>query len=246
VTKSSASSMQLRLVCGLLASAARLVPVPFLDDLLREKALHLMVSRTIKAHGRTYRSSSVAPLYGDERGCLHGCLMFLVLLPIKLILYPFRKILTYVLAAKHLAADLSEAILLGRVLDRSLEDGRLANGSDPAALRAEAEKIRAAFANALAGTDLKLLRGVVTTALRSVSGLPRAAFHAVRKLRKRDVEADPTEGLSSEDRAKVEAGARKVESALETPEVRAYLERFDERFAENLRVLETRGSNTTA
>ncbi len=240
---SETTATQLRIVCGLLASAARFVPVPFLDDLLRERALQLLVSRTLRAHGRTYGSSKVSPLYGDENGCLHGCLLFLVLLPIKLILYPVRKILAWVMAVKHLARDLSEAVLLGRTLDRCLVAGRLAQGSDPAALRAEAERVRMAFASALAGTDLRLMRGALTTALRSVSGLPRAALSALRKLRTKGEDADPTAGVSASDEAKLEEGASRIESALSTPEMRAFLERFDATFEENLKILEQRAAS---
>ncbi|MCZ7684212.1 MAG: hypothetical protein M5U28_37715 [Sandaracinaceae bacterium] len=236
------TATQLRLVCGLLASASRLVPVPFLDDVLRGKALQLLVSRTLRAHGRTYGSARVAPLYGDEGGCLSGCLLFLVLLPIKLILYPVRKILAWVMAVKHLARDLSEAVLLGRTLERCLSAGRLAQASGAEDLRAEAARIRMAFASALAGTDLRLMRGTLTTALRSVSGLPRAALHALRRLRGKGDEADPTAGLSSADKRKVEEGAARVSAALETAEMRAFLERFDATFDENLRILEERGA----
>ncbi len=236
----SPAAMQLRLICGLLASAARLVPVPFLDDLLREKALQLMVSRTLKAHGRTYRSASVAPLYGDENGCLHGCSMFILLLPLELIIFPFRKFFGWLMTAKNLAHDLSDAVLLGRALDRVLDAGRLPMGATTADLHADAERIRRAFSHAIAGTDTTLLRGVLTAALRSVSGLPRAALHALRGLRTRSEDADPTEGLSSADKEKVETGVRRVLSALETPEVRAFLERFDRTFDEDLRILDER------
>ena len=238
----SSAAMQLRLVCGLLASAARFVPVPFLDDLLREKALQLMVSRTLRERGRTYGSKAVAPLYADEAGCLSGCLMFFVMLPVKLILFPIRTILAIGMSVKNLARDLSEAVLLGRVLDRVLAADRLPMGAAPEALHADAARIRLAFANASAGTDLTLLRGTLTTALRSVSGLPRAALRAVRGLRAQPEGADPTKGLSSEDKAKVEKGADRILSALETPEMQAFLERFDRTFDENLRLLDERGA----
>lgn len=238
--ETSLGAMELRLVCGLLASAARFVPVPFLDDLLRQKALQLMVSHTLSVHGRSYSSGAVGPLYGDEEGCLHGCLMFLLLLPLKLVVYPFRKLFGWIMTAKNLARDLSEAVLLGRALDRVLDAGRLPEGASKRALHDEARRIRLAFSNATAGTDMRLLRGVLTTALRSVSGLPRAALRALRGIRRVPEDADPTAGLSSEDKAKVEKGAARVMSALETPEMRAFLERFDRTFDENLRILDER------
>lgn len=235
-------ALELRLVCGLLASAARLVPVPLLDDLLREQALHLMVSRTIKLHGRTYRSAAVAPLYGTAEGCVHRAAMFLLLLPVKLVIYPIKKIWTWIMAAKNVAADLSEAVLLGRTLDRVLEMGRMPVGADPAALRTEADRVRRAFDNALRGTDLQLLRGVLRRALEGVKGLPRAAVRALRRLRGKPDDVDPTAGLSASDREKVDRGASRVAAALEAPDVRAFLEKFDARFDENLALLERRAT----
>lgn len=232
--------LTLRLVCGLLASAARLVPFPFVDDLLRERALQLMVSRTLRARGRTYGSAKVSPLYGGSRGCVEGCAVFVLLLPFRLLLFPFRKILVWVMAVKHIATDLSEAVLLGRALDRALADGRLPEGAEEGLLREDALRVRRAFENALSGADTTLLAGALRGALRSVSGLPRAAVAALRKLRKTPDEADPTEGLSGEQRRAVDEGTSRVRAVLDTPEIAAMLARFDDRFAENLAVLDGR------
>lgn len=238
---SDAGALQVRMVCGLLASAARLVPVPLLDDVLREKALQLMVSRTLVAAGRTYGSAAVGPVYGDTRGCFAGCLMMILTAPLKLLLFPLRKLLGWVMTAKNLSHDLGEAILLGRALDRVLGGGRLPNDAPRAALHADALRIRHAYENATAGSDLTILRGVLTSALRSVRGLPRATLRALRNLRRQPEGADPTAGLSSEDKAKVETGVERVLAALQTDEMRAFLEGFDRTFDENLRVLDERG-----
>lgn len=233
--------LTLRLVCGLLASAARLVPIPFLDDVLRERALQLLVSRTLRARGRTYGSAKVAPLYGDTRGCVEGCVIFALLFPIRLLLFPIRKVVVWILAVKYLATDLSEAILLGRALDVVLASGRLPQGAAPEALHAEALRVRRAFQSALAGTDLHLLSSALRGALRSVAGLPRAAVGALRKLRaKKGEDADPTEGLTGAQKQAVDAGASKIQGVLETPEIAALLARFDARFTENLDVLDAR------
>ncbi len=230
--------LTLRLVCGLLASSARLVPVPILDDVLREKAIQLMVSRTLKAHGRGYSSTKVESLYGDPRSTMYGCLLWLVLFPIKVILFPIKKLVVWVMAAKYLAMDLSESLLLGRALDQVLGAGRLADGSE--GLGAESQLVRNAFDNAVAGTDMKLLRGVLRGTLASVSGLPRAALAALRKLRSRGEGDDPTEGLSKAEREQVDEGAGRIQQALETPEMKELLADFDARFEENLNVLAKR------
>ncbi len=230
------SDLRERLVLGLLASAARFVPVPFLDDILREKATHLMVSRALKAHGRSYSSKKVQPLYSDNEGFVVGCMLF----GVKLLLFPFRKLVSWVLALKYLAQDVTTAVLLGRALDRVLSEGRLAGASDEE-LGREADMIRRAFDNAVRGTDMALLQGVVRRALGSVSGLPRAALAALRGMR-RSPEDRPTEAMPGTAKAKVDEGASKVSSALEAPEVKELLTTFDARFEENLKILAARAA----
>ena len=238
-----ATSLRLGLTCGLLASAARLVPVPFLDDLLREKALQILVSRTLQAQGRSYPSKEVAPLYGDPTGCLQGCFVGAFTVLLKLALFPIKKFLIWVMAAKWLARDLSEALLLGRVLERVLGSGQLSAEAEIGPRREEATRIRRAFDNALAGTDMVLLRGTLVGAARSVSGLPRAAMAAVRKLRGRseDSSADPTDGLNVRQQATMDEGTKKLTAALESDDMVAFLAAFDARFDENLAILEKRG-----
>ncbi|MFK7991035.1 MAG: hypothetical protein AB8I08_33755 [Sandaracinaceae bacterium] len=237
------SVLRIRLVCGLLASAARLVPVPFLDDFLREKAGHVLVSQTLQAHGRTYRSKEVAPLYTDSMGCLHGCLLGAVTGVFKLITYPVKKFVVYVMAAKWLARDLAEAVLLGRAMDRALSAGQLRDDGDKAARHMEADRLRKAFDNAVAGTDMKLLRTVIDGTVVSIGGLPRAAFAALKGLRRQDADAvtDPSEGLSAANEAKVAEGTDRLAAALDTEDMRAFLQAFDQRLDENLRILSARG-----
>lgn len=215
---------------GLAASAARLVPVPFLDDFLREKAFHLMVSRALKEHGRTYGSGKVSPLYGDPHGCMHGCLTWAILFPIKLLLFPFRKFLVWVMALKYIAQDASEAVLLGRMLERSFEAGRLAMGAEAGPLEAEALLLRQALDNASQGTDMRVIRAALRRGLSHLHGARKAAFRALRRVRasERGASAGADEGSSG------------LAAVLATPELRAFMEEFDARFDENVQLLEAR------
>ena len=117
-------------------------------------------------------------------------------------------------------------------------------GADDAALEREATLIRRAFDSAIAGTDTKLLRASLKAALGSVAGLPRAALAGLRRLRGGTQEgvADPVAELSGKDREAVEEGTSKVVAVLESPDIRAMLEAFDQRFEENLAVLDQRAA----
>lgn len=178
-------SVHLRIVCALLASAARLVPVPFVDDILRERLGQLVVRQTLKAHGRTYSSARLKPLWSDSGGCMSGCLLMFFKAPLILITYPFRKVWSWVMAARNLSRDLTTMILLGRALDRSLRAGRLDDQTDGPSLEAEAALTRQAFDNAVTGMDTQVLQRGLADGLRQVRGLSGAALRTLRSLWKK-------------------------------------------------------------
>lgn len=244
VTDAPPRALHVRVLCALLAAAARLVPVPLVDDWLRERVTRYMVGRTLGAHERTYPTTSVAPLYAEERGCLEGCLVFLVWLPVKLVLYPLRKALAWGLAARGLSQDLTLMLLLGRSLDRCLSQGMLRQGPE-GDLRAEARMIRLAYDNAARGFDTSFLRQSLGGAASSVKGLPAAAVRTLRSLfrRRGETQADVQTDLEvpEADRETVERGIGAIEAALDDPQVQSALARFDRTFDDNLAVLHRRG-----
>lgn len=224
-----------RVVCAILASASTFVPVPFIDDFLREKILQFMVSRTLKDHGRSYSSSLVKPLYSESGGCLEGCLMFLVKLPIKLLLFPIRKIIAWLSAIKTISDDLSTMLLLGRALDRCLSRGMLAEQTE---LAPEATRIRQAFDAASAGFDTTLLKRFLADALGQVPKLASSAARAARRIFRRGDPTDVEAELGGE-RDAVEEGAKKVEAVMADPQIVQLLERFDEAFDQRLALIQS-------
>lgn len=235
------SSLHLRVTCALLSSAARLVPVPLVDDWLRDRIARFMIARTIASHGRSYPVTWVAPLYEGEGGCVQGCLAALFWLPIKLLLLPIRKLVAYATAAHGLSKDLTLMLLLGRTLDRCLAAGML-RASSHGELAHEARIIRMAYDNAATGFDTRVLNSAIGSAVASVKGLPRAAARALRRAFRRRGGTDDAApiDLPEEERRVVEQGVERIEQTLERPDVAAALARFDRTFDENLAVLQQR------
>lgn len=211
-------------VCALLFAAARFAPLPLLDDILRARIRKAMVERLLALAGGALGADHVEPLWHDASGCGAGCLSLLWKLPLKLLLFPIRKLLSIIGAAHHLARDVTEALLYGRAVKRALAVGLLPAEASPAELHARATAVRAAFDGAFLGADLAAVRGALGAALGRVPGLPRAALREVRAFAAKsrpDAEAHD---------ATVTAGASVIEEVLGRPEVQRAVADFDARF----------------
>ncbi len=240
---------------ALLTGLALLVPVPFLDDWLAERARRDLVGALLARHGRAPDAVTRArALWADPGGCLSGCLG----LPLRLLLAPIKKLLKtlfFVLALRSAAMAIGRTLALGRTVERCLAAGRLAGGPAPAAppdpLAREAARVRLAFDRAFAGTDRHALRQALVLALRGVRGLPAAAAGLARALRGRGAgdPAAPAGGdgaaveqavgaLPGAQRRALDAAIDAVGAALDDPDVRAVLVALDARFDDALAALE--------
>lgn len=214
--------------CGLVTAAARFVPVPVLDDVIRERAARIAVSRTLTAHGRRWSPDLVEPLFDpDERGPRRR-LARLTALPRKIALFPVRKYVALVGSVRGGPADVLGVVLLGRAVHRSLAAGRFA-GEDPDRLREEARAVRRAYEEARKGVDLRLVGGALSAGLSGVKELTGAAIALARRVVRR---GDAT--TEGDVPAPVREGAGRVADVLDRPEIAAQLARFDARFDERL------------
>jgi hypothetical protein len=219
----------LMIVCAILAAAARFIPVPLLDDVVRERIRQIWVSRTLKAHQRSYGSAQVAALWQDPSGCAAGCLSLWWKLPLKLLLFPIRRLVAIFTALSGLSKDITEMVLFGRSVERVLVRGRLLSGSEPVALAADARNVRSAFDVAFTQTDKSVVVATLKDVLQGVRGLPRAALKTARSVFRASSEAAESAGNDS-DRILVDQGADEVQRALESEAIQAVFQAFDARF----------------
>jgi hypothetical protein len=178
IASPAAPARHLVIICALLSAAARFVPVPFVDDLLRERIRQYLVSRLLRNGGRGYGSGQVGPLWRDEAGCASGCLTLLWRIPIKILLFPIRKIVALITALRGFSRDLTDSLLFGRALERALARGLLAEGSPQPRLLSESSAVRRAFEQASQGVDRAIVAGALANGLRGIRGLPAAALRA--------------------------------------------------------------------
>jgi hypothetical protein len=157
-------------LCALAAAAARFVPVPLLDDVVRQRAIRTAVARTWKAHGKTSAPDVVGVLCDDTRGVWHGMAVSAAGLPATLVLYPVRKAVRVVTSVRGVGRDLAEVLLLARAVDRCLRAGWFATADGPELLH-RAALVRSAHEQVVGTADLRVVEHAFRTALRQVGGL---------------------------------------------------------------------------
>lgn len=209
-------------VCGIVAAAARFVPVPMLDDAIRERAVQVAVIRTLRARGRDYPSGPLEPLWGDEGGP-GGLGRRLRALSLRVLLFPVRKYAAIFGAVRGVPTDVMRVLLLARTVDRRLARGELTDGH-PDRLAEQARTIRRAVGEAMDDMDLRLLTAALADGLSQGRGLTSAA---VAYARRGFTTPDAEPGL--EPTGAVAEGAQRVTEVLRKPEIARLLGDFDTR-----------------
>ncbi len=206
-------------VCGIAAAAARFVPVPLLDDVVRRGATQVAVVRTLRAHGRDHPAALVEALWEERDPARRGVRGRLRGVPRRLLLFPVRKYTAVFGAVRGVPNDVARVVLLARAVDRRLELGAL---SSPERVPDEAAALRRAVDGAVEGIDLRLLTAALADGLSRSRGLTTAAVAFVReRLRDDEPDADlPADGALAE-------GAANVTEVLRRPEIAILLEEFD-------------------
>ena len=207
-------------VCGIAAAAARFVPVPLLDDVVRQRATQVAVVRTLRAHGRE-PSHLLEPLWGERDGQAAGLRGRLRSVPRRVLLFPVRRYAAAFGAVRGVPADVLRVVLLARTVDRVLGRGGL---TGPDRLPEQARALRAAVDEAIEEMDLRLLAAALADGLSRTRGLSTAALGFARR---RFASADPDAGFEP-DRPVAES-AERVAEVLRRADIAQLLERFDVR-----------------
>jgi hypothetical protein len=213
-------------VCGIAAAAARFLPVPLLDDVVRRRAAQVAVVRTLRAHGRTEPLERYEALWEEADPRRRGVLGRLRTVPRRLLLFPVRKYAAVFGAVRGVPNDVARVVLLARTVDRRLELGALAV---PDELPGEALALRRAVDEAMDGMDLRLLTAALADGLSQTRGLTGAAVAVVRRrFGGDDPDVDvPADGALAD-------GAARVTEVLHRPEISSLLETFDARVEQRL------------
>jgi len=216
----SGGSLHFWVVAGMVSGAARFLPVPFVDDIVRDQCRRLVVSRTLAAHGTNIQTKDLKSYYASDGGCLVGCVGLAAKVPLKLLLFPIRKVVAIVTSVRGVPLEIVRMVLLGRTLDRYLREKRLQTGEIPSVA------MREAFDDSFSRMDFRMVRAAMNDALASVGGWKTAAMDFARKA----ANGRDTESEDWKTSAEVNDGARRIEAILERPEMLTLFADFDQRF----------------
>lgn len=167
---------------AVLTGLTPLIPIPFVDDMVYMHFLRSMVQQLGTERGAILTPEVVQALTAQRRGgCPLGCVVNLLLFPLK---YIFRKFFFFI-ELKRMADIISRTYYFGFLIDTALRDGQITAETVP--------NIRAAIDRVLARTNTSLVnravfavvkesKGILKTAgellasrLRSTGGAPREA-----------------------------------------------------------------------
>lgn len=239
-------SLQLHWISAGAASAlTRFIPLPFVDSIIDTQAKHYAVYRTLEHHRTAFAASDVAVLYEGEGGRMDKLVGALAKLPVKLLLYPIRKLVRIFNAAHGMPTDMAETYLLGRAVDRALRLGVLDAARVGPELHDRALRVRKAYERALSAVSDEF-RAALEERAKAEFGRATSRIHqtvqdifdqaepAPPSSQERDELADDDPALSDDERAHRRAAAEAMEH------LSFLLEDFDDRLA---RAFDDRGVN---
>ncbi len=205
---------------AIVSAASRFIPIPFVDDLVRDRCHRFVVSRTLAAYQQSSLLDDLKPFYGNRRGWFSGMASKVAKAPIKLLVFPIRKALAIATSVRGVPLEVMRTVLLGRTLERYLKTERLSGDAEQAA------KMQAAFDESFKRMDFRVVKAAIADALTSVDGWKSAAIKSAKQV----VESEDASWEELDVESKGGFGTSEVQAALDRPETLQLFAEFDLRF----------------
>ena len=221
-------------LAGIASASARFIPLPLVDDIVRERSRQFAVARTLASLESPLRSREFSPLYGGGGGgWIRRGFRKLAKLPLKLILFPVRKLVRLFGSIRGVPLDLMQTILIGRTVYRLIESGRITHRVDHPERTRLIESAAEAFTESFAGIDWRAVKTLMRDTMLQVEHWGKATTHAATEVFNRDPEdAEQLDADELERQQTVASGAEQVETMLSRPETLRLIDNFDRRFDE--------------
>ncbi len=217
------------IVAGIVSASARFIPVPFVDDVVRKQCRRFVVSRTIAENESPVSTNDLRAMFDDSSGCLGGCAGTMAKAPLKLLLFPIRKVMSILTSVRGVPIEIIRMVLLGRTIDRYAKSGKLNHQHVTAA------SLRFAFDDAFAGMDFRVVQAAIREALGAAKGWKASATREATDIaRRQSLDSD-----SMTSTHEVNSSAEKIQAAIQRPMITELFADFDRRFDQSLATIET-------
>jgi hypothetical protein len=201
---------------AVLAGLTPLIPVPLLDDVLKNYFLRRMLRSLAQAHGVQLDAETIITLTKERGGCARGCLGQVFVLPLKLI---FRKIFFF-LEWKRAVDLTSHTYHQGYLLDYALREGWLAG--QPNANAGSADAIGAAIEEVCREAPIKPVETAIKVAFKQSKSMlmagARVLGHGLRQVTGRPDEKQLSEAVTSvnaEEQKEIEGVVSRLHNSIE-------------------------------
>lgn len=199
---------------GIISAAARFIPIPFLDEKVQRRCRRYVVEKTLAANAPDLTVEQLEPLYDPDRSIF----LWIVRAPLKLLLFPVRKLVRIVSSIRGVPVEILNVYLLGRTLNRYLV-------TDSSLTAVRARDFERSFTEAFRQIDLRIARAAINDILDSVRDWKSEAKKEAHEIHQQQQSCPTPDQISH-----VDQSARKVSDALERPELATVLQRFDAQF----------------
>ena len=220
------------IIAGIISASARFIPIPFLDEIVQNRCRRYAVKTAIESHPVELQLSSLEPYYSNSSGCFTGCLGMTLKLPIKLLLFPLRKIIALVTSVRGVPLEIMRVYLLGRTLDRYLSNGRLGQSENSLRIddKAYAARMGSAFEQSFSRMDMHVVLAAMKDATGGFTELGAAAVVGFKSVFDRSNKSARAFVAEPE----VKAEVFRIQASFSQAEMLALFEKFDRRFDDSL------------
>src|SRR4051794_16346729 len=99
-------------VSGIAAAASRFIPIPMLDEAVKDSATQFAVHRTLRANGRTYDDEAVEELYAGIDSRRAALVRGVASSMRKIVFFPVRKYVAIFGSVRGVPNDVMRVVLL--------------------------------------------------------------------------------------------------------------------------------------
>lgn len=185
---------------GLASAIGGFFPIPFIESAIDNRAKRYAIQQTFKHHDIDLDDEVLRSLAGSTDKNLSRLIHYAVAVPLKLLLFPFKKLVILIWSTRELPSDFAHTYLLAKTVDWCLKNDYFENKNSSLELKLQSQKIRDSFDKAFNEIDSKTFEFIRSSVRKELAAIKPSMIKLVLKITGRSV--NQAEESRLEDRAK--------------------------------------------